>query len=272
MAESTWKDDILLKITNVLVYFLFLGSNIYTIAAPHDIYYTGKETYITPAPWAFLIWTLIHLLLLGTIVYQFTVPGKKVIVDAISWRFPLLGILNAIYVNLWSSHHYVIAFIFALFVSSTVTHVYYVVKKHHAPSNTGDEIFVHLPFSLWHGWTTVLVVITAFEAFGVNALSKPPGVWTKVFVFLALFFLEGTSAAYAFTSPEGDLPASIAIMWSLFAIFAQQKDPFVHWSALAFAILSALCVVKGTWGLYGKYRRGSILLEDEERAPLVGGA
>lgn len=45
-----------LQLLNIVVYFAFLGSNIYTIAAPHDIYYSGKETYITPAPWAFLIW------------------------------------------------------------------------------------------------------------------------------------------------------------------------------------------------------------------------
>jgi hypothetical protein len=217
-----------------------------------------------------LIWTLIHLLLLGTIVYQFTAVGKKVIVDGISWRFALLGVLNSIYVQLWASHHYVVAFIFALFVSSTVTHIYYIVKKQHAPSTTADEIFVHLPFSLWHGWTTVLVVITAFEAFGVD-ITEHAGVWTKVFVFLALFFLEGTAAAYAFTSTEGDLPASIAVMWSLFGIFAHQGDPFVHWSSLAFAILSAFCVVKGVLGLYWRFTGGVVLLEDEERGPLLGG-
>ncbi|KAF8556932.1 hypothetical protein OG21DRAFT_1475780 [Imleria badia] len=271
MAEGSWTDDILLKLLNIVVYFAFLGSNVYTIAAPHDIYYSGKETYLTPAPWVFLIWTLIHLLLLGTIVYQFTAPGKKVIIDGISWRFALLGALNSIYVNLWASHHYVVAFILALFVSSTVTHIYYTVKKHHTPLNTGDEIFVHLPFSLWHGWTTVLVVLTAFEAFGANALTETAGVWTKVFVFLALFFLEGTAAAYAFTSVEGDLPASIAITWSLFGIFAHQGDPFVHWTSLAFAILSAFCVAKGIWGLYRRFTVGVVLLADEERAPLIPG-
>ncbi|EGN96248.1 hypothetical protein SERLA73DRAFT_185893 [Serpula lacrymans var. lacrymans S7.3] len=269
---TSWKDGILLKVVNVVVYFLFLGSNIYTIAAPNDIYYTGKETYITPAPWAFLIWTLIHLLLLGTVIYQFTASGKKVIIDGISWRFPLLGILNAIYVNLWATHHYVIAFILALFVSSAVTHIYYIVKKHHAPSTTGDEIFVHLPFSLYHGWTTVLVVLTAFEAFGVNALHERAGVWTKVFVFLGLFFLEGTAATYAFSSPEGDLPASIAILWSLWAIFAHQtRSGFVHWSSLAFAILAALWTLKALYSLVTKWRGGGIMLEDEERAPLIGG-
>jgi len=270
MSDS-WKDGILLKIVNIIVYLLFLGSNIYTVAVPNEIYYTGKETYITPAPWAFLVWALIHLLLLGTIIYQFCPAGKVVIVDGISWRFPLLAILTAIYVNLWSNQHYVVAFIFALFVSSTVTHIYYVVKKHHAPQSIWDELFVHLPFSLYHGWTTVLIVISLFEAFGVNALKTSAGVWTKVFVFIALFFLEATAAAYAFSSPEGDLPGSIAIAWALWAIFAHQtSDAFVHWASLAFAIITLFWVIKGVYGLATKAWGGRISLEDEERAPLVG--
>lgn len=44
------------QIINVIVYFLFLGSNIYTVAGPEGIYRSGKETYFTPAPWAFAIW------------------------------------------------------------------------------------------------------------------------------------------------------------------------------------------------------------------------
>jgi hypothetical protein len=40
----------------VIVYFLFLGSNIYTIAGPEGAYRSGKETYFTPAPYAFTIW------------------------------------------------------------------------------------------------------------------------------------------------------------------------------------------------------------------------
>lgn len=60
------------------------------------------------------------------------------------------------------------------------------MKKYHEPQSLADELFVHLPFSLYHGWTTVLVVLTAFEAFGNNAATERAGVWTKVFVFLAL--------------------------------------------------------------------------------------
>jgi len=270
MADS-WTDGILLKLVNVITYILFLGSNIYTVASPAGIYFHGKETYLTPAPWAFLIWSLIHILLLGTIIYQFFPSGKRVIIDAISWRFPLLALLNAVYINLWATHHFILAFVLALFVSSTVTHIYYIVKKHHSAQSLVDELFIHLPFSLYHGWTTVLVVLSAFEAFGVNALHQRAGVWTKVFVFLGLFFLEGTAATYAFSTPEGDLPASIAIAWSLWAIFAHQNSSgFIHWSALAFAILALVWVVKGSYGLFVRARGGRIALSDEERAPLVG--
>ena len=96
------------QIINVIVYFLFLGSNVYTIAGPESRYRTGKETYFTPAGWAFGIWSLIHLLLLGTVIYQFFEGGKQVIIDGIGWRFALLGVLNAIYVNLWARHYYIV--------------------------------------------------------------------------------------------------------------------------------------------------------------------
>jgi len=265
--EPSWKDGLFLKIVNVIVYFLFLGSNIYTIAAPGSIYTHGKETYITPAPWAFLIWSLVHLLLLGTIIYQFWPEGKTIIIDGISWRFPLLGVLNAIYVSLWAKNHTILAFIFALFVSYAVTHIYYVIKKHHSATSIPEEVFVHLPFSLYHGWTTVIVVISAFQAFGVDARTHPAGLWTKVFVFLALFFLEATAAGYAFSTKEGDLPASIAIAWALFAIFAQQtSNAFIHWSALGFAVLAVLWVIKGAWGLGSKIMRGGAISLDEEAA------
>ena len=120
--------------------------------------------------------------------------------------------------------------------------------------------------------TTVLVVLSAFTAFGVNALSHHAGLWTKVFVFLALLFLESTAAAYAFSAPEGDLPAAVAISWFLWAVFVQQHQPFVHWGALAFAVLSLLWVGKALIALGVRISRGGARISlDEERAPLIGG-
>lgn len=64
----------------------------------------ARDTYFTPAWWAWYIWSAIHLLLLGYIIYQFFPEGKRTIIDGVGWRFPLLTVLNAVYVNLWVGH------------------------------------------------------------------------------------------------------------------------------------------------------------------------
>lgn len=127
------------QIVNVIVYFTFLGSNVYAVAGPGDIYQHSRETYFTPASWTFLIWSLIHFLLLGYILYQFTPVGKKITIDGVGWRFPLLAVLNIAYVHLWSRRYYTIAFFLSLFVSSAVSHIYYIVKKHHKDGDLADE-------------------------------------------------------------------------------------------------------------------------------------
>jgi hypothetical protein len=70
--------------------------------------------------------SLIHLLLLGTVIYQFFPSGKRVIVDGISWRFALLGVLNVVYVNLWAAGYYIPGMYFrATHVCASVsTHVF----------------------------------------------------------------------------------------------------------------------------------------------------
>jgi hypothetical protein len=68
------------------------------------------------------------------------------------------------------------------------------VKKYHGPESIGDELFIHLPFSLYHGWTSIIVLVTTFEAFGLNAAEQEAGTWTKVFVFIALYVLPLPSA------------------------------------------------------------------------------
>jgi len=272
-TTASWKDGIFLKIVNIVVYILFLGTNIYTIAGPGDIYVTSKETYLTPASWTFLVWSLVHLLLLGYLIYQFTDQGKAIIIDGVGWRFPVLAVLIAIYVNVWARGHYIWAFVLSLFVNSAVTHIYWVIKRDHKAGSLADEVFVHLPFSISHGWITVLVFVTAFEAFGVDARTHAAGVWTKIFVFFALFTLESTAAGYAFASAEGDLAGAVAITWSLFGIYARQSvaggSGFVSTVSLIFASLSAFWIGVSIWRLYKA--KGSVggVLHDEERAPLI---
>ncbi|CED83036.1 hypothetical protein [Phaffia rhodozyma] len=257
-------DGLLLKVLNTLVYIVNLGANVYTFSGE-----PGKETFITPAAYAFYIWSLIHLLLLGYIIYQWTDAGKEVIIDNIGIRFALLGALTSLYSFFGVRGWYITAFIFSILVSATVSSIYYTVRVNHRGGNVYDELFVHLPYSLYHAWALVLVVLSGFQAFGREA-HHHAGVGTKVFVFLALFFLETSAVGYAFSSREGDLGGALTISWVLWAIFQHQtSSKFIHWSALVFAILATFFSVKA---LFTTWRSGGVkaVLGDEERAPLLG--
>jgi hypothetical protein len=218
--------------------------------------------------------TAIDVFLLGTIIYQFFPNGRRVIVEGISWRFSLLGIASAIYLNLWMHHYHTLDFIFSAVSFVTATHLYYLLKKNYPSRSLVDEICIHLPFSLYHSWSTFLVLLSAFEAFGSRRQGMElAGPWTKMSVFLVFVFLELTAISYTFSTPEGDFPASLIICLCLFAVFGQQQSSaFIHGFALGFAILSILWAVKSLYGLVLRYRNLlGIGVEDPERAPLVGG-
>jgi len=262
-------DPTAIKIANVLVYLLFLGSNIFAVIGPDSVYWGGKETYLTPARYVFTIWTVIHVLLFGTVIYQFFPQGQLVVVDTLGWSFAIIALVNTAFLHLWIERLDLFAFIAALVVSSLLTDIYYRIKQNHNPANVNDELWVHLPFSLWHGWSVFLIFLTGFQAFGVNAATHPPGILTKIFVFIALFLLESTSVAYAAYSVEGDLAASFAITWALFAIYSHQINYFIKYSALAFACLSLFSLVKALWGIYRTRQSLAGALHDEERRTLL---
>ncbi|PWN47202.1 hypothetical protein IE53DRAFT_390658 [Violaceomyces palustris] len=268
-----WNDDIVLKLANIGSYVLFTSGNVYShlgSAAAHGA--GAKETYLTPEQWIFSVWPLIHFLFLGMIVYQFTQDGYNHIIKGIGWRFPGLCVLNAIYSWLYTAHgariYAILAFVVMLLIAGTVSHCYRSLKVHHTPSGLLDTLFVHLPFSLYHGFVVVLLFVTGFAAFGVNAHTHHAGIITKILVFLSLLFLESTAAGYVWYS-EGDIAGAAVISFSLLAIFQHQtSSKFIHWSALIFFIISLIAVLRAIISAFTN--RNRTFVTDEERAPLVG--
>jgi len=268
---AKWSDNLLLKIVNVIVYVFLFGSNVYASLIPnwghHHSHYATKITYITPAYYAFFVWTLINLGLLGFVIFQFFEGGYELAVGHIGWRFAIVGILNAIFAHLYATDHYVWAFVVVIFLASSVSHVYWSLRSHPAGS-PAQAFFVHLPWSLWHAWSVVLVIISLFAAFGKDT-SHHAGVWTKIFVAIALVFLASTSVGYAFNGAKGDIAGALVIAWTLLGIFTAQHVPFIHWFALGAFIVSIGAVLKAGYTLYRTPSGG--LLTDPERAPLIAG-
>lgn len=119
--------------------------------------------------------------------------------------------------------------------------------------------------------------LSAFAAFGasVHKHHGHPSLWSKIFVLLALIFLESTAAAYAFSSREGDPAGAAVIAFALFGIFIHQRPAsgFVGWTAFAAFVLSLFAIAKSAWGTVRSRNGGAgIAAGDEERQSLLSAA
>lgn len=261
---NRWKENLPLKIVNVLVFAFLFGSNTYVSFTPH---HTGRETYFTPAAWVFNVWTIINFLLLCYVGYQFF-DNSRTAVDAIGWRFALIAVTNAIYVHVWVTRHYIVAFIFSLLLASVISTAYYSLTAHYGAQTIGDVLFVHLPFSLWHAWSIVLVFISGFALF-THSHRHHPSTISIILVVVAEAFLTLTAVGYAFRSREGDVAGSAVLFATLLGIYMEQPNQVIRYCALAGAIISGLAIVKSLYFTVVSRDRGVSLGSDDERRPLV---
>ncbi|KAL8292540.1 hypothetical protein RQP46_001152 [Phenoliferia psychrophenolica] len=230
-------------------------------------------TYILPVvaevPYVSEISTLIDLLLIDFVVYQWF-DGSRDTVYGIGWRFAILGILNSVFVHLWAQHLYLVAFFFSLLVASAVSTIYYSLSTRHAARTDLDTLVIHLPFSLWHAWSLVTVIISGFAAFtrGHNS-SGQPGEVTTILVCLALAFMSATAWGYALQSKKGDIAGSLVLVWVLFGVYDEQihHNTLIAYFALGCFIFAGVAAFKALWFTY--QGNGSISLGVSERAPLI---
>lgn len=158
---------------------------------------------LSPAPYWFYTWTIINALLIGFLILQFFPDGHGPTTE-IGWRFLGVALLNAAYVHLSQTKENVLAFVAVIALTLVVSHVYYSLQTTPAKS-IATAVFIHLPFSLWHAFSTVLLFVSGFTAFGKSTHSHA-GIFTDVFVCIALALLSSTSVGYAFANDgSGDI-------------------------------------------------------------------
>ncbi|RHZ52893.1 hypothetical protein Glove_456g21 [Diversispora epigaea] len=258
----------LLKFLNVFAYFLLTGANLYFYLFDEDTkkfpsFRIIHQTYISPAPYVYGVWGLIHLLLLGFVIYQFFAKKEEIILKGVGWNFIFIAILNGVSDKLYLSDHLLFSWIGILTISSLVSQIYYRLRNY--PVHTcswGETLFIHAPFSIFHGWIVVLAVIGLFAAFSEKESGESPNVLMKILVVLAMLFLEIIAVGYI-EKFKGDIVGAIVIAWALYGIAVEQDDPVIRWVAIFFAIFTTFHIVKP---LYQGYTKKSHL----KQPPLLG--
>ncbi|KAI7859640.1 hypothetical protein BDC45DRAFT_475587 [Circinella umbellata] len=268
------RTDIIQKVANVIVFIFFASMTGYTTFGKDRIanLLEEYETYFSPARWLFLAWSSIHIFLFCFVIYQWTDAAHDIVTRDVNWMFVISAVLNSIWFRLLEDGHTILSFIISLILVSSVSIIFHNLAQQGA-SSWAEKLFIHAPFSLWHGFTIFLVVLDAFIAFTKVDKDEyhtvlPPAPLQVALVYLALIFLTISAIGYVqYKHDRGDVTSSWVIAFSLWAVFDQQR-PFdvICWPTLVAAILSTIYPAKPY--IYKLFRISTS--SSEASTPLLG--
>ncbi|CAG8604927.1 6092_t:CDS:2 [Diversispora eburnea] len=257
---------IVVKIVNVFAFIFLLGYNSYAglFGEPDNSpYHNTHPNYFTPACFVYGVWALIHVLLLGFVIYQFFPAANEVVYDGIHWHFLSINVWNSVWLFAYETNHTILAIIPILFLLGQVSYVYGTIKFRYPAQTWGETLWIHAPFSLFHGWAFVLTILSLFVAFSQEKVDDgSPSILTKILVFFGLAVLESVAVGYI-EKCKGDITGAIVIDLTLYGIAVEQDDPFIRWTAIIFGVITSFHILKPIVNMFLHRRR-------EEGAPLLG--
>ncbi|KAF9382580.1 hypothetical protein CPB97_007058 [Podila verticillata] len=231
------------KVANIIVYLTLVSGNLYSVFGGHkdqdNPYDPVHASYVTPAPFTFGVWTVIHFLFGGLMVFQWF---SEKVHDALGWHFVLASLLTTAWLALFTSGHAILAMIALFFATGAVSYIYYRLKEDHSPDSLLEVIFLALPFSLYHAWIFVLLFVNVFVAFSPER-EDGPSTFQVILAVAGLAFVASTVVGYI-EYKKGDVAGALVLAWYLFGVFAQQQNDVIHWSSLGFGIIATLYTLK----------------------------
>lgn len=200
---------------NTLSVTLPLGGN--STAEISDRYHT----YLTPAGYAFSIWSVIYLLLAGFIIYQFrSDSGGRDSVKRIGIWFMLSCVFNMSWLILWHYLHIELSLVAMVLLLLSLIIIYR--RTRFIPNPTaGEKWLVKLPFSLYLGWISVATIVNVSVVLVKNdwggfGLSGP--FWAVIMLCV------GTVLAVLVSFPYRDSIYPLVFVWAYIAIAIEHKD------------------------------------------------
>lgn len=236
------------KTRQVFTLLFILGMIAMTIIAqvsdlggkPIDESSNESYTLLNPAPYAFSIWGLIYMALLGFGIYQ-VLPSQRDnprFRNASGWI-----IVNAIANMMWYPAAYwqtwnnITANLLILVMLFSLVKINQALKIREMTVPSGETWLARLPFAIYFGWITVAtpVSIASFLAYnGWNGGGVPADIWAITILAVSLIiawvtYWRITNFAYL-----------IVIAWGFIAIaIAQQSiSTTVYWASLVGAVLA----------------------------------
>lgn len=226
MSRNTIYEGLLVKILVIVSFVGMIGVNAAAVLLPLNNISTKEVSHLypnlfTPAPFTFSIWSIIYLALTGFVIYQIN-PTKKekgILTTSLFLKIRFTFIFSCIVNILWIfSWHYLnlgLSVLLMLLLLVSLIYVNRLIRTNKL--NSRENLFIHIPFSLYFGWITVATIanITAFlVAYNWDGFGLSPATWT------ILILVIGILVAITVVIQNKDYVYPLVILWAYGGILA----------------------------------------------------
>ncbi|MBK9155988.1 MAG: tryptophan-rich sensory protein [Chloracidobacterium sp.] len=188
-------------------------------------------TVVTPAGYAFSIWSLIYFGLICFSIYQL-LPNKRPRFSAVRSLVILSCLLNCAWVYFWHHRQIVICFVLIAALAAILALI-----KRRLPEPTGwPDSAAAAPFSIYLGWVSAATVVSF--AILLSHLGYDVGPSQGAFGAALLVLATGLALFYRFGLRDHLAP--LAIAWALTAIAVKQSGNTPVVSAAAVGVVACL--------------------------------
>jgi benzodiazapine receptor len=248
--------NFVLRWLNVTALFTVLLYNWLANARPLNDMTTGEisalfPVQITPAPYAFSIWGMIYVLLIGFVVVQF-MPSKRnqEEVKRVGPWFVVSCLFNVSWIVLW---HYLYTGPSVVVMIGLLLSLIYIYSSTRLDGWSSDNVIrwlVQVPFSMYLGWITVATIVNisaALYAVRWGGFDFSGMLWTLLMILIASVISMWVGTAFRD-------PAYVGVtVWALIAVGVANSYNstimFTAWAAAGLLFLLAL------WLMFGESSR-----------------
>ncbi|WP_053374703.1 tryptophan-rich sensory protein [Paenibacillus sp. FJAT-27812] len=198
---------------------------------------------ITPAPYAFSIWSVIYLLLIGFVAYQLRQQAaSSKIVQSIGPWFLISCLFNCAWILAWHYEKLTASVFIMLALLLSLIAIYTAVRRDKPSPARGERFLVWLPFSIYLGWictATIVNIAVVLYAAGRNGPLMTDIAWTVILLAAASLLALVIGFKYQ------DAAIILVFIWSFIAIAVKQgQQPEVSLAAwIGAAVLAAAAAV-----------------------------
>ncbi|MBK8812605.1 MAG: tryptophan-rich sensory protein [Acidobacteria bacterium] len=189
------------------------------------------QTRITPAGYAFAIWSLIYTGLIAFSVYQ-AMPRNTEKFRALRTPYIVSCVLNCAWLYFWAQEALIVCLVL---IALLLAVLFFINSKLIETETNGDYWLVKAPFGIYCGWVTAATLVNAMIVLVYLKVPVAGAVWLgAVFIFVAAAF--GVGVRIALSSHLYPL----AIAWALTAIAVKQSGATMIVVSCAVGVIACL--------------------------------